>query len=414
MKKSASISWSLFIGLVFLGGCKATGGSISGGKEGDSGEGEKVELTAVDLSLDGTTTGQVADGETSVEIANLSATEYVRQVVIDLGAHFLPANICSGKTIFGRLGLALCPEEITAASAFRSTGSLSMKNELAAGECSNDGNPVAAYTTRATCEKADVANVWTPTAMTGERIATTTSDTTARAGADRNAATVRYDGTAWVQADIPAATGDGWVADECGKTGNIEARIAGCNRQWRATLGSKAGGGTWSLVTRMSGHEVWRDEKTGLIWSDKLSATGDHCEATGDDAGVANCNGTFTKSFCAETGFSNNYTAVDEIEVVDATGFIPDITAYGSRKGEMGLNSDHPVLWRLPTLQDFTTAYGNGMAYVLPNLGSFWTASVDPSVTDYAMYFVVGSGGYVESNYAYRYNTSYEVRCVGR
>jgi hypothetical protein len=139
--------------------------------------------------------------------------------------------------------------------------------------------------------------------------------------------------------------------------------------------------------------------------------SGDHCEATGDVNGVANCNNTFTQSFCAETGFASNPGA---ISIVSATGTYPTITAYDAKKGAMGLSSTNPVIWRLPTLQDYTTAYGNGMAYVLPRLNTtFWTASVSPNYPNYAMYFGVESSGYVGSGNASRSDT-YVVRCVGR
>ena len=396
--------------IVILGGCSADLTSSAKG-----GQGGETELTPYDLSLDGSTTltGQVAEGETTVEIANLSATEYVRQVVIDLGAHFLPANICSGKTIFGRVGGALCPEEITAASAFRSTGSLSMKDELASGECSNGGTPLAAYTTRVSCEKADAANVWTPTVMTGEKIANTEVDTTASA-TSRDTATSRYNGTAWAQSNIPGADGeDGWASGECGDTGNIESRITSCNRQWRASVGSKDGGGTWSLVSRqlLSAvyYEVWRDDKTGLIWSDNLG-TASQCAAAGDNdaAGWCEANAAITESVCAETGFAG----ADITNIRGRSGAGNDV--YYERKGGMGMNSENPVLWRLPTLKDYTTAYGNGMAFVLPRLGTFWTASVYPGNTVNATFFYVHSYGNVESYFDNRAYTSSAVRCVGR
>src|SRR5690606_3719725 len=102
------------------------------------------------------------------------------------------------------------------------------------------------------------------------------------------------------------------------------------------------------------------------------------------------------------------------IDIVGATGTLPNITAYDARKGGMGLSSAHPVLWRLPTLQDYTGAYQNGMAYVLPRIDtSFWTASAYPGNPDDAMYFYVESSGFVVSHVAFRGGGS-DVRCVGR
>jgi hypothetical protein len=61
----------------------------------------------------GTFTGEVPDGQTYLSVSNLSENEYVRRVFIQLGADFIPASICDGKTIFGRAGAAACGGAIT-------------------------------------------------------------------------------------------------------------------------------------------------------------------------------------------------------------------------------------------------------------------------------------------------------------
>jgi len=370
--------------MLTMAGCGATG--LQGG--GDS-------TTLESGSADGSGNSAVAsDTDTSVTVTPTSGSAW-SEFLIDLGAQFTKANICAGKTIFGRLGTAMCPEEISAGNAFRSIGNLTLKGELASGTCSD-----TAYASRVTCEKADTGNVWTPVVATaaGEKIANTQLDTTDKA-VSRDLATFSYDGSAWAQTAIAA----GLV---CGASGNIEARIGACNRQWRASVGSKDGGGTWSLVSRQDNYEVWRDDKTGLIWSDNMGGA-TQCAAAGDNeaSGWCDSNVAIIESVCAETGFAG--AAITSIRGLNAG-------VYDARKGAMGLSSTNRVLWRLPTLKDYTTAYGNGMAYVLPRLGSFWTASVDHSVAAYAMYFSVFSSGYVEVGSGVRASASGLVRCVGR
>jgi len=55
---------------------------------------------------------------------------------------------------------------------------------------------------------------------------------------------------------------------ECGTEGTLEQRLAQCNRT------AVHQGYRWALVTRTpSGNEVWRDDTTGFIWSDRAPET---------------------------------------------------------------------------------------------------------------------------------------------
>jgi hypothetical protein len=370
----------------------AVAANVVQGKEYFDGSGALVMGTAVDH-------GAINLGTSAIP----SSGGFFSSIVLSLTG----SDVCVGKSIFGSLGRALCPEEISSGNAFRSSGSLSMAGERSAGTC-ND----TSYSTRYTCERAAPTNVWTPFVGSGERIATTSSDD-AQPAATRNAATFTYANGVWSQTDIDA----GLI---CGASGNLETRIADCNRSWKAIIGSKAGGGTWSLVSRqedledLSGtkYEVWRDDKSGLVWSDYLG-TGNHCEATGDDGGIGNCIGapSFSRSFCAETGFSGN---VSGIGIVSATGVFPAITNYDVKKAGMGLFSTKSILWRLPTLQDYSTAIGNGLPYVLPNVDQwFWSASVRSYGNGSAYKVYVDSMGEVGISNDSR-NSTVGIRCVGR
>jgi len=55
---------------------------------------------------------------------------------------------------------------------------------------------------------------------------------------------------------------------ECGTEGTIEQRIAQCNHT------AVHQGYRWTLVTRTpSGNEIWRDDTTGFLWSDRAPET---------------------------------------------------------------------------------------------------------------------------------------------
>ncbi len=70
----------------------------------------------------------------------------------------------------------------------------------------------------------------------------------------------------------------------------VEARVTHCALQnttlasWDGSVSGNAGQGLWKLVTYNGTHEVWRDERTKLLWSDHLGQT-NWCRATGSSGG---------------------------------------------------------------------------------------------------------------------------------
>lgn len=390
MRSSASISWPIFVGLVFLGGC---GGVILKSASQD-GAGGATDFTSVDLNFDGTTTDQVADDQMSVVyVYNVSATEYVRQVVIDLGAHFLPANICSGKTIFGRVGEAACMALID--SRFRDKGT-----------------------------------------STTRLIPVVASDT---------------DG----HSDANVDEVDHSSLDACGLTqATVEDRIDDCvivndtEATWSSASESNSGHGDWKLVSKTLdgavGKEVWRDERTGLLWSDSLSylngsgvptglsarGTFGWCFASGniENAGGLDCRvaqaGSRNRaavSLCAEDVSLLTPNGVHSESADTSSNTIVtwgnEATAVIDAKGGMKLAAtvtSPSVEWRLPSREDYFLAYANGMSYVLPRFRNYnwWTSSVDSLSSTFAWYFSSLSTGDVTVS-AFDRIMAISTRCVG-
>ncbi len=76
---------------------------------------------------------------------------------------------------------------------------------------------------------------------------------------------------------------------DCGTSGNIEDRIADCSSQnmsrasWDGNQNGNSGQGSWTLVSRIGGNkEVWRDERTLLLWTSRLPLYTNWCKASGN------------------------------------------------------------------------------------------------------------------------------------
>ncbi len=217
---------------------------------------------------------------------------------------------------------------------------------------------------------------------------------------------------------------------------------------WNGAVNGNASEGSWTLVTvymrgAASGNgttcnatcrEVWRDDRTGLLWSDQLgdlSATANQgrfnwCKAAGssnragspyaEDDPINYCDNAIYQSQATPTSLC----VEDATYLLTPTGITDSSTyEFDNPKGGMraaanyDVEGDSPsIYWRLPTVYDWNQANLNGVRQVLPRMtgGSFWSASVYSDERNNAWFFV----GLYGSVYYYDRTDDILVRCVGR
>ncbi len=211
--------------------------------------------------------------------------------------------------------------------------------------------------------------------------------------------------------------------NDCGQNQiTIALRIANCltvngaaQASWTGSSQANGGEATWKLVSAFSGQEVWRDERTGLLWSDMVSSNLNWCQAVGSkQAGP-------TAAFCSNSGVQVQTTP--QSACTEGTNMTPVVSlqpavaeswttlGYSLAKGAMGATSIPAVYWRAPSRQDWQQADIDGARLALPSMGAyfFWTATVVGTSRDYAYQFDSLSGNLVTS---LRTN-GFPVRCVG-
>ena len=87
------------------GGNRSGGGSGGSGGDGGTNGGGDSTLTPMNLTTDGIDS---ADDNVTTKTITTDPTAFIQSLVVDLGADFKSTNICSGKTIYGRDGVAMC------------------------------------------------------------------------------------------------------------------------------------------------------------------------------------------------------------------------------------------------------------------------------------------------------------------
>jgi hypothetical protein len=236
----------------------------------------------------------------------------------------------------------------------------------------------------------------------------------------------------------------------CGSTGTIAERIEDCatlNGLWAFYDGKKYGQdgeGDWKLVSVIGAgpkYEVWRDERTKLLWSDKTSVNYNWYQAAGyskpnviseaesefrsqpgqqdpisqiwypDLAGPTPDPRSIMQpaspvSVCIDAGVLNGGEGTSGYTYVGPSGETGDDTNGYSFKGNI---ISTQATWRLPSINDWKLADVNGIRKVLPNMDNFfWSSSSYSYVRSDAWNF---QGGYGGMGSGYRVRT-YSVRCV--
>lgn len=241
----------------------------------------------------------------------------------------------------------------------------------------------------------------------------------------------------------------------CGLVGTVAVRIADCLSQngsksgWEGKKYGQLGEGDWKLVTLYKAaaaagavcgggaaagcYEVWRDERTSLLWSDALTNNGNNYNwfraagyssstttvaSTGKEgrAGVGTdcvnsgavaevCQPATPMSACADAASLANSNGVVTYQNPDGTnGTYDENPAKGNLSGAS-------ALWRLPTYQDWALAFVNGISKVVPNMGTstvFWSATSYSSDRNQA--WLAGTSGLL---FPGSRDQVYSVRCIG-
>ena len=247
----------------------------------------------------------------------------------------------------------------------------------------------------------------------------------------------------------------------CGKTAiTIKTKIADCDLRhagarpiwdqiatdgaltWDGARQGNGSEGSWTLVTishptafdgdicDSSCTEVWRDDRTGYLWSDQIkngaTTIFNWCHASGANKNNKSGNPyaeVDPLSYCDNATYQvQSYSQGDSSTLpvslcAEDSLFLNTPSWTDLAKGNMRLNSaTAPVRWRLPTKQAMSLGYiVNGGYYVLPGNGpEYWSASLRTGNTGVAWYF--------NSTYGFIYgqfggpNRSQQraIRCVGR
>lgn len=218
----------------------------------------------------------------------------------------------------------------------------------------------------------------------------------------------------------------------CGTTGTLSARISNCSSNnpnsasWNGATNGNSSEGSWTLVTVYqaaaadgancsSCTEVWRDDRTGLIWSDRITngttTTFNWCHVTGVSQGGPLGQDDIGGGFCNSGASQNQTTPVSlcyEYEGLDTPNFT------FAAKGNLRASSIPAVHWRVPTIHDWEQAELDGVRFVLPNMldvDFFWSASIYSSSSRTNGWRFNSMYGYALMNNRANF---FSARCVGR
>lgn len=239
------------------------------------------------------------------------------------------------------------------------------------------------------------------------------------------------------------------IAFQCGFEGTIEERISDCETRKTPSAVVVTFEDTtvndlelkeysWSLVTSISSgpneyFQVWRDNKTKLLWGDKYGGsrafTTNWCKASGSNSKEGSPLGEAdVDKICSDNQFQDqkdplSYCAEDLEHLsgkLKLTGSDGKSIGKNLAKGNLSKSEKQgKVTWWLPTADQFREAQLHGANLLLPNFqfeknSWFWTSSIDAFKTSSserkALVFKGESGGVIGKSR----KEQYSVRCVGK
>lgn len=210
----------------------------------------------------------------------------------------------------------------------------------------------------------------------------------------------------------------------CGLTGTIAARITDCattfdiNAIWSGATKGNSGQGTWKLVTRAGNisdsgiyREVWRDERTGLLWSSVVSKSLNWCQAAGvhttDSSNICNSASNQIQPGGSTKALSACYEGPTQTSIDPKI----DILAKGETTSDP---LSTRTRWRIPTIYDYEVADYNGIRFVMPDMSAAgsveWTGTTRSTDLSKAWVYDSRSG---LSDVRPRTDATIVVRCVG-
>lgn len=271
------------------------------------------------------------------------------------GSDWLSENICSGKTILGRLGTAACGlllGDLTGSNVSRNPGVIVHPNLATADQ------PTSSQLTLKE-EASDYADEDLPTTGGyGYR------DVPKILKDDEG-----YDGFNVAYAPRPTLV--------CGSSGSIEDRIADCVTQnassstWDGSTQGNSGQGTWKLVSMIAANkEVWRDERTKLVWSSQVSASANWCRASGS---------TEMSPYYLSAAFNLGSAAATQLTAKDPAGALPTAALTGN--GTIGSFQNLSTNTAISETLRLTYNSGTGVFDILSSSGNNANSCLTDGVT---------------------------------
>jgi hypothetical protein len=184
----------------------------------------------------------------------------------------------------------------------------------------------------------------------------------------------------------------------CGTGGSIAERLLDCAAKNPYTSEYKSDSDIltywWQLVSRRPNGILWRDNLTGLIWSDVISTNENWCRSSGSNYKESSP-WREIDTYCSNASYQGitNPVSFCAEDSVNLSGSVLSHVAKGGLGNLYGATT--PFTWWLPELEDFRTAFAHGAKFVLPRFSerSWWTASIDSRERRFA--WVFGNNGEV-------------------